>query len=172
MKTSLFFFTFAAGFWLLNLIIRWNYIWDYNEWYCGRSCCVPISVSAAYWHSSKDTHTSAFDQIDIRNPDYVKAKHSKISGKNILLLTPFLLCCICVEFSPTPLGDILSQGQIVPLHYAPPRRHIVPTDAPSPVTFCPTFSIWIPIPWAKLARISGISWIYLGQFLGISPAYM
>ena len=39
------------------------------------------------------------------------------------------------------LGDILSQGQIVPLHYAPPRRHIVPTDAPSPVTFCPTFSI-------------------------------
>ena len=102
MKTSLFFFTFAAGFGLLNLIIRWNYIWDYNEWYCGRSCCVPISVSAAYWHSSKDTHTSAFDQIDIRNPDYVKAKHSKISGKNILLLTPFLLCCICVEVSPTP----------------------------------------------------------------------
>ena len=39
------------------------------------------------------------------------------------------------------LGDILSQGQIVPLHYAPPQRHIVPTDAPSPVTFCPTFSI-------------------------------
>ena len=102
MKTSLFFFTFAAGFGLLNLIIRWNYIWDYNEWYCGRSCCVPISVSAAYWHSSKDTHTSAFDQIDIRNPDYVKAKHSKTSGKNIFLLTPFLLCCICVEFSPAP----------------------------------------------------------------------
>ena len=69
-------------------------------------------------------------------------------------------------------GDILSQGQIVTLHYAPPRRHIVPTDAPSPETFCPTFSIWIPIPWAKLARISGISWIYLGQFLGISAAYM
>ena len=102
MKTSLFFCTFAAGFWLLNLIIRWNYIWDYNEWYCGRSCCVPISVSAVYWHSSKDTHTSAFDQIDICNPEYVKGKHPKISGKNILLLVPFLLCCICVEFSPTP----------------------------------------------------------------------
>ena len=70
------------------------------------------------------------------------------------------------------LGDILSQRQNVPLHYAPPRWHNVPTYAPSPVTFCPTFSIWIPIPWAKLACISGISWIYLGQFLAISLAYI
>ena len=39
------------------------------------------------------------------------------------------------------LGDILSQQQNVPLHYAPPRRHNVPTYASSPATFCPTFSI-------------------------------
>ena len=39
------------------------------------------------------------------------------------------------------LGDILSQRQNVPLHYAPPQRHNVPTYAPSPATFCPTFSI-------------------------------
>ena len=70
------------------------------------------------------------------------------------------------------LGDILSQRQNVPLHYAPPRRHNVPTYAPSPATFCPTFSIWIPTPRAKLARISGISGIYLGQFLAISLAYI
>ena len=54
-------------------------------------------------------------------------------------------------------GDILSQRQNVPLHYAPPQRHNVPTYASSPATFCPTFSIWIPIPRAKLAHISGIS---------------
>ena len=72
----------------------------------------------------------------------------------------------------TRLGDILSQRQNVPLHYAPPRRHNVPTYAPSPATFCPTFSIWIPTPRAKLARISGISGIYLGQFLAISLAYI
>ena len=68
------------------------------------------------------------------------------------------------------LGDKMSQRQNVPLHFAPPWRHNVPTDAPSLATFCPTFSIWIPIPWAKLARIWGISWIYLGQFLALSPA--
>ena len=68
------------------------------------------------------------------------------------------------------LGDKMSQRQNVPLHFAPPWRHNVPTDAPSLATFCPTFSIWIPIPWAKLARIWGISWIYLGQFLALSAA--
>ena len=70
------------------------------------------------------------------------------------------------------LGDILSQRQNVPLHYAPPQRHNVPTYGTSPATFCPTFSIWIPTPRAKLARISGISGIYLGQFLAISLAYI
>ena len=31
--------------------------------------------------------------------------------------------------------------QNVPPHLAPPRRHYVPTNAPSPATFCPTLSI-------------------------------
>ena len=57
----------------------------------------------------------------------------------------------------------MSQRQNVPLHYASPWRHNVPTYAPSPATFCPTFSIWIPLPRAMLAGISGISWIYLWQ---------
>ena len=82
-----------------------------------------------------------------------------------------IISCLNQETFPW-LGDILSQRQNVPLHYAPPRRHNVPTYAPSPATFCPTFSIWIPTPRAKLARISGISGIYLGQFLAISLAYI
>ena len=69
-------------------------------------------------------------------------------------------------------GDKMSQRQNVPQHYAPPQQHNVPTYAPSPATFCPTFSIWIPTPRAKLVRISGISGIYLGQFLAISLAYI
>ena len=57
-------------------------------------------------------------------------------------MVDLLTCAHCLLGSKEGgLGDILSQGQIVPLHYAPPRRHIVPTDAPSPETFCPTFSI-------------------------------
>ena len=71
--------------------------------------------------------------------------------------------CQCILIYSAWLGDKMSQRQNVPLHYAPPRRHDIPTYAPSPATFCPTFSILIPIPWAKLGRISGISWIYLGQ---------
>ena len=80
--------------------------------------------------------------------------------------------CQCILIYSAWLGDKMSQRQNVPLHYAPPRRHNVPTYAPSPATFCPTFSIWIPTPRAKLARISGISGIYLGQFLAISLAYI
>ena len=59
----------------------------------------------------------------------------------------------------------MSQRQNVPLHYAPSRRHNVPTDAPSPATFCPTFSIFNLNP-----HTSGKACTYLGQMWDISWA--
>ena len=58
----------------------------------------------------------------------------------------------CIRHLP---GDIMSQL----MH--PPPRHFVPLS-----------QFESPIPWAKLVRVSGISCIYLGLFLAISPEHI